>query len=58
MGYFIAENIVKDPAAFTKDAAPQIGKMIENAGGKFLMRGGKTITMHGAPVVVLRIRER
>jgi uncharacterized protein (DUF1330 family) len=29
--------------------APVIGKTIEEAGGKFLARGGRTIAMHGKP---------
>lgn len=49
MGYVIAENIVNDQAAYSKDFAPVIGKTIEEAGGKFLARGGKTIPMHGTP---------
>jgi uncharacterized protein (DUF1330 family) len=49
MGYVIAENVVKDPDAYAKDFAPVIGKTIEEAGGKFLIRGGKTIGIHGTP---------
>jgi uncharacterized protein (DUF1330 family) len=49
MGYVIAENIVNDQAAYSKDFAPVIGKTIEEAGGKFLARGGKTFSMHGKP---------
>lgn len=49
IGYVIAENVVKDQAAYTKDFAPQIAKTIQDAGGKFLARGGKTIAMHGTP---------
>jgi len=49
MGYVIAENVVKDEAAYGKDFAPVIAKTIQEAGGKFLVRGGKTIGIHGTP---------
>jgi uncharacterized protein (DUF1330 family) len=49
MAYVVAENVVNDQAAYSKDFASVIGKEIEAAGGKFLARGGKTISMHGAP---------
>jgi uncharacterized protein (DUF1330 family) len=49
IGYVIAENIVKDQDAYAKDFAPKIAKTIQDAGGKFLARGGKTIPMHGTP---------
>jgi uncharacterized protein (DUF1330 family) len=49
MGYVIAENVVNDQAAYGKDFAPLIAKTIQDAGGKFLVRGGMTIAMHGAP---------
>jgi uncharacterized protein (DUF1330 family) len=49
MGYVIAENTVNDQAAYSKDFAPVIAKTIEEAGGKFLARGGRTIAMHGKP---------
>jgi uncharacterized protein (DUF1330 family) len=49
MAYVIAENVVNDQATYAKDFAPVIGKEIEAAGGKFLARGGKTVSMHGAP---------
>jgi uncharacterized protein (DUF1330 family) len=41
-----------------KDFAPAMSKLIQGAGGKYLVRGGKTIPIHGAPppsrVVVLQ----
>jgi uncharacterized protein (DUF1330 family) len=46
--YVIAENIVNDQAGYTKDFIPPVTKAIEDAGGKYLARGGKTIAMHGA----------
>jgi uncharacterized protein (DUF1330 family) len=49
VGYVIAENVVSDPDKYAKDFAPMIAKTIEEAGGKFLARGGKTVGIHGAP---------
>jgi uncharacterized protein (DUF1330 family) len=49
MGYVIAQNVVKDQDAYAKDFAPVIGKTIQEAGGKFLVRGGKTVGVHGTP---------
>jgi uncharacterized protein (DUF1330 family) len=46
--YVIADNIVNDQAGYAKDFIPPVTKAIEDAGGKFLARGGKTIAMHGA----------
>ena len=46
--YVIAQNVVKDEAGYMKDFAPSMSKAIEAAGGKYLVRGGKTISMHGA----------
>ena len=58
MGYVIAENVVNDQDGYTKDFVPAISKTIQDAGGKFLARGGKTVSIHGAPppprVVVLQ----
>jgi uncharacterized protein (DUF1330 family) len=48
MAYVIAENVVKDEAAYMKDFAPSMAKAIQEAGGKYLVRGGKTISLHGA----------
>jgi len=49
MGYVIAENVVKDQDAYAKEFAPVIAKTIQEAGGKFLARGGKTVGIHGTP---------
>jgi uncharacterized protein (DUF1330 family) len=58
MGYVIAENVVKDQDAYGKEFAPVIAKTIQDAGGKFLARGGKTVGIHGTPpaprVVILQ----
>jgi uncharacterized protein (DUF1330 family) len=45
--YVIAENVVNDQAGYTRDFLPPITKAIQDAGGKFLARGGKTYAMHG-----------
>jgi uncharacterized protein (DUF1330 family) len=42
--YVVAQNVMKD-------FAPSMSKAIEAAGGKYLVRGGKTISMHGAAPV-------
>ena len=49
LGYVIAENIVNDRDGYTKDFIPPITKTIQEAGGKFIVRGGKTVPMHGTP---------
>ena len=58
MGYAIALNTVNDQERYTKEFAPSIAKTIQDAGGKFLVRGGKTVAIHGAPpaprIVVLQ----
>ncbi len=46
--YVIADNIVNDQAGYTKDFIPVVTKAIEDGGGKYLARGGKTFAMHGA----------
>jgi uncharacterized protein (DUF1330 family) len=56
LAYVVAENIVNDQAGYLKEFAPAISIAIEDAGGKYLARGGKTITIHGtdpAPRVVV-----
>ena len=56
VAYVIAENTVNDQAGYLKEFAPAIAKTIEDAGGEYLARGGKTITIHGtdpAPRVVV-----
>jgi uncharacterized protein (DUF1330 family) len=49
MAYSIALNTVNDQGKYTDEFAAAIAKTIQDAGGKFLVRGGKSITMHGAP---------
>jgi uncharacterized protein (DUF1330 family) len=58
MGYAIALNTVNDQERYVKESAPSIAQTIHDGGGKFLVRGGKTVAIHGAPpaprVVVLQ----
>jgi uncharacterized protein (DUF1330 family) len=49
MAYSIALNTVTDQDKYSKEFAPLIAKAIADSGGKFLARGGKTVSMHGAP---------
>jgi uncharacterized protein (DUF1330 family) len=49
MGYVIALNVVNNPDSYAKECAAVVDKTIVDAGGEFLVRGGKTIPMHGAP---------
>jgi uncharacterized protein (DUF1330 family) len=46
-GYAIAEITVKDQDAYTKEFVPLAVKVM--AGGKFLVRGGRTEPMLGSP---------
>jgi uncharacterized protein (DUF1330 family) len=47
--YNIAEITVTNNEAYTKEYVPPIVKSIEDAGGKFIARGGKTILVVGTP---------
>jgi len=57
-GYYVAEIIVKDQDAYMKEFVPSATKSLQDSGGKFIIRGGKTIATQGsAPpprVVVLQ----
>jgi uncharacterized protein (DUF1330 family) len=46
--YNIAEITIKDQDGYNKDYLPLITKALTDAGGKFLVRGGKTISYEGA----------
>jgi hypothetical protein len=46
--YVIAEIEVSNADAYAKEFVPAAGKAIENAGGKFIVRGGKTKSLMGA----------
>jgi uncharacterized protein (DUF1330 family) len=46
--YNIAEITIKDQDGYNKEYLPLITKALAEAGGKFLVRGGKTIPYEGA----------
>jgi uncharacterized protein (DUF1330 family) len=56
--YNFAEITIKDQDGYNKEYLPLITKVLTDAGGKFLVRGGKTISFEGAApaprVVVLQ----
>ncbi len=45
----MVEVNITNQDAYLKEYAPLAAKAIETAGGKFLVRGGKTVTMDGSP---------
>ena len=49
MAYAIVFNTVNDQEKYMNEFAPAITKALQDAGGKYLVRGGKSIPMHGAP---------
>ncbi len=54
--YNVVEITIKDQDGYNKEYLPPITKAIADAGGKFLVRGGKTISYEGtapAPRVVV-----
>ena len=54
--YNIAEITIKDQDGYNKEYLPLITKALTDAGGKFIVRGGKTISYEGtaaAPRVVV-----
>jgi uncharacterized protein (DUF1330 family) len=55
-GYYIAEITVKDQDAYAKEFIPVATKSLQKQGGKFVIRGGKTVATQGsapAPRVVV-----
>src|SRR6266576_3016593 len=46
--YNIAEITIKDQDGYNKEYLPLIAKALTDAGGKFLIRGGKTVSFEGA----------
>jgi uncharacterized protein (DUF1330 family) len=46
--YNIAEITINDQDGYNKEYLPLITKALTEAGGKFLVRGGKTISYEGA----------
>jgi len=48
LAYVIAEIEVSNPDAYAKEFVPTAGKAIEDGGGKFIVRGGRTKSFMGA----------
>lgn len=46
--YNVAEITIKDQDGYNKEYLPLITKALSDAGGKFIVRGGKTISYEGA----------
>jgi uncharacterized protein (DUF1330 family) len=49
MAYSIVFVTVNDQEKYMNEFAPAITKTLQDAGAKYLVRGGKSIPMHGAP---------
>jgi uncharacterized protein (DUF1330 family) len=47
-GYYVAEITVNNQDAYMKDFVPLATKSLQESGGKFVIRGGKTIATQGA----------
>ena len=56
-GYAIVETDVTNVEAFAREYLPAASKVIAEAGGKFLLRGGRSVTLEGAPPKRLSIVE-
>jgi uncharacterized protein (DUF1330 family) len=46
--YNVAEITIKDQDGYNKEYLPLVTKALSDAGGKFIVRGGKTISYEGA----------
>ena len=57
-GYVVVEVAVTDKDGYAKEFIPPAAKAIEEGGGKYVVRGGKTTSFQGTPpasrVVVLQ----
>jgi len=57
-GYVVVEVAVTDKDGYAKEFIPSAAKAIEEAGGKYVVRGGKTTSFQGTPpasrIVVLQ----
>jgi uncharacterized protein (DUF1330 family) len=49
LAYVIVEATVTDQDPYMKEFVPVIVKTVKDAGGKFLVSGGKTLALSGAP---------
>lgn len=47
--YVIAEIEVSNPDAYAKEYLPAAGKILQEAGAKYIVRGGKTVSIEGEP---------
>ena len=47
--YVVAEINVTNPEPYDKEYVPPAAKAIADGGGKYLVRGGRTVTFYGAP---------
>ena len=56
-GYAVVETDVTNVEAFAREYLPAVSKVIAEAGGKFLLRGGQSVTLEGAPPKRLSIVE-
>ena len=56
-GYAIVETDVTNVEAFAREYLPAVSKVIAEAGGKFLLRGGQSVTLEGDPPKRLSIVE-
>ena len=58
VGYVVVEVAVTDKDGYAKEFIPPAAKAIEEGGGKYVIRGGKTVSFQGTPpasrVVVLQ----
>ena len=56
-GYAVVETDVTNVEAFAREYLPAVSKVIAEAGGKFLLRGGQSVTLEGDPPKRLSIVE-
>lgn len=47
--YIIAEVVVKNQEGYMKEFAPARAKAISDGGGKYIVRGGKSLAVKGEP---------
>jgi uncharacterized protein (DUF1330 family) len=55
--FAVVENIVTDKDAYANKYVPAISKIISDAGGKFLVRGGRILPVKGDQPKVLSVIE-
>jgi uncharacterized protein (DUF1330 family) len=49
VAYVVAENTLTNEDGYMKEFVPPVTKSILDGGGKFIARGGKTVSFLGAP---------